>query len=776
MRHIRNHLAWFAAAIVSLGSVAFADDRSVSLLHSSSLAGWGYASTRGWSNENGVLSGDEESARLLSGFSVGDFTLELSIRGPNRALVRLLLHPMNGGEVVEVPIRVEAGPGEMTRHFEVSRNGSRLVLSSGTELTVPERDRFAIGLSIVEGQAELHEIRLVEPEGNPIFNGDDLTGWRDLSGADKWRTRESGVLFKPYDKSTTTAGYLRTEGTYENFTLRLEYRIQNGGNSGIAIRTPDQGWPSSDGFELQILDRAASPDKENMAIYGNVGPLSLAHRSDEWNRVVVKADGRLISAWVNGQLVQHVNTSTHPELRHRPLQGWIGLQDHLDEVEFCRIHVLEAPGGPGRPEWNNQEVIPGYHLLDQLMNPELLARDEGRETKAVTREIADASRTLLDVAGPGALLQVVASDANGRLRFYRDGAAEPLLTSNPSELAEALPGVELAEDQAVGSLLTYLPFNNRLRITTDRDEPSVARLTYATWPAAEGPAFLSEDRSDFMRRWRPALEYRLFQHRFNRIPHQQFYPQVRGLVDRIAASDRAVLAEIEGKGTVQWLRLECDPEVLQSNDLWLEISVDGEPTPAVACPARMWFAPLVGGVEHRSFVTTHCDGFVTRIAVPFGKRFSAILHNRGAQAVDNNSITAGYKLNTDSQAEPDSQSWRLQGLVVNLSEQPATAEIAGRGRLFGIVFDSAREGTHLIDALVVDHQTRDDWSAMSKGRFLGTGDSTKPKQYHVLSGCDHDLTWRYMTLAPLDYRDSLLVEFPQLSDSRALLLVYKQVD
>ena len=54
-------------------------------------------------------------------------------------------------------------------------------------------------------------------------------------------------------------------------------------NSGVGIRTAKAGWPSGDGFELQILDAPGLTSDSTMAIYRNVEPLARADRSEEWN-------------------------------------------------------------------------------------------------------------------------------------------------------------------------------------------------------------------------------------------------------------------------------------------------------------------------------------------------------------------------------------------------------------------------------------------------------------------------------------------------------------
>ena len=211
-----------------------------------------------------------------------------------------------------------------------------------------------------------------------MFNGSDLTGW--------WTpgTRRPGAC-KDGNLALVGGGgnYLRSEKEYGNFTLSLEYKIRKRGNSGVGIRTAKNGWPSSDGMELQIEDSRKLDASATMAIYRNIEPIALAEKTEDWNHAVIKADGRMISAWLNGVLVQQVNTQFLPEVRHRPLKGWIGFQDHGAPIQFRNLRIIEAPDGLGLDAWcsTRQEgprTEPAAHLvLDRLMNPERLTLRDG---------------------------------------------------------------------------------------------------------------------------------------------------------------------------------------------------------------------------------------------------------------------------------------------------------------------------------------------------------------------------------------------------------------
>jgi len=70
----------------------------------------------------------------------------------------------------------------------------------------------------------------------PLFNGKDTTGWklRNQAGHNSWSV-ENGVL-----KNTENQGEhgtdLVTEKKYWNFTVRYEFQVPDGSNSGFYLR------------------------------------------------------------------------------------------------------------------------------------------------------------------------------------------------------------------------------------------------------------------------------------------------------------------------------------------------------------------------------------------------------------------------------------------------------------------------------------------------------------------------------------------------------------
>ena len=267
-----------------------------------------------------------------------------------------------------------------------------------SEVEIDRNRRFGLSLAVPQGEASLDDLRLEEPRGNPLFNGRDLAGWHVNNTKGQW-TVDNGDIIPTFH---TGLHYLRTDREYANFTWSFEYTITKGGNSGVAIRTAPDGWPSGDGMELQILDRPGLVKDSTMAIYGNLPPLTRADKSGEWNRVVIKADGRMISAWVNGQLVQQSNTGRLPGDQASASEGLGRPAGSRRQAALPRDLPARSAGrlGTRRLERPAQESG-AYVALDRLMNTERLSRDDGIDIGVVTTKTPKGGEHVLaELTGP----------------------------------------------------------------------------------------------------------------------------------------------------------------------------------------------------------------------------------------------------------------------------------------------------------------------------------------------------------------------------------------
>jgi hypothetical protein len=186
----------------------------------------------------------------------------------------------------------------------------------------------------------------------PLFNGTDLSGWRCFAGKpDVWRA-EDGLLVC----SGAGGGWLGTERRYADFVVRLEYRLQPGGNSGVYVRAPDTGHISRVGMEIQILDDD-HPSYARLDYYQYTGSLyhvvaptrRVTKPAGQWNALEIRAEGRRLVVAVNDVKVVDADLD---RLREDPAvarehsglartDGRLGLQSHSERVEFRRLRIKE---------------------------------------------------------------------------------------------------------------------------------------------------------------------------------------------------------------------------------------------------------------------------------------------------------------------------------------------------------------------------------------------------------------------------------------------------
>jgi hypothetical protein len=161
---------------------------------------------------------------------------------------------------------------------------------------------------------------------------------------------------------TQIPGWLRSERQYSDFVLNMEYRLPPGGNSGLYVRTPEQGHLSQVGMEIQIADDPAKtfkPEQRTGSIFGVVAPTANVERPPgEWNAMQVRCDGNRVETTLNGTLVVSADMSQVPALRDRPRVGFVGLTNWKGVAvgtAFRNITIKEIrPEAAGRAPANAQ--------------------------------------------------------------------------------------------------------------------------------------------------------------------------------------------------------------------------------------------------------------------------------------------------------------------------------------------------------------------------------------------------------------------------------------
>ena len=475
-------------------------------------------------------------------------------------------------------------------------------------------------------------------EGVWLFNGRDLTGWWTPGNLDSWRVEQSELVCLNQD-----GNYLRTEQEYGDFVLSLEYLAAPGCNSGIGIRTPRLGWPSGDGIELQIYDQPGLDKHSTMALYGNVEPLARADRSNQWNHVVIRADGPRILAWVNDILVQDADTSRLPELKHRRRRGWIGFQDHGGAIRFRNVRLRELPT-PGSSvadvKHDNESESPLAALLDRVMNSQRLAQTDAYRCEWRSGRLEKGRRQSIMISGPGALVRLHSTDLSGEMSVSVDDELTPRIRSTATQFHEL--AARFADDAM--PIVTCIPFAHELTLTFDPAADGefqisfVTRLLNSHETARKEPVI--DPHIQLPRGYQPAIEYRL--HQFDGGTHREHdpYPRIGGQLLSLAPGEERELLSSSGSGVALWLKLLVAPESLATDDLWLRVFVDGEVEPAIDIPAKYLFPGASLGSNYPNFLTVIRGGPTSYLAMPFASELRVRAVNRGARPIDELGATA----------------------------------------------------------------------------------------------------------------------------------------
>lgn len=216
-----------------------------------------------------------------------------------------------------------------------------------------------------------------------LFDGRSLAGWYKVGGESRFRA-EGGEIIGSSGPGENT--FLRTEKTYRDFILKLQFRWDELGNSGVMFRAQQRdgdgrvyGYQS----ELDHSERSWSGGLYDEARRGWLNTLEnnaaarQAIRYDDWNDIRIEARGASLKTFINevpaADLVDGLNA-----------EGFIALQVHAGGIGVMRwrnirlkeLPVVTAPGLSlnDAVEWQHQR-IDGFQVSDRV----LVGRDsEGR--------------------------------------------------------------------------------------------------------------------------------------------------------------------------------------------------------------------------------------------------------------------------------------------------------------------------------------------------------------------------------------------------------------
>ena len=217
-----------------------------------------------------------------------------------------------------------------------------------------------------------------------LFNGKDLTGWKQLNGKAKYEVVNGEIVGTTV--SNTPNSFLSTDKDYGDFILELELLVDNSMNSGIQIRSlskEDVMNGRVHGYQVEVdpSDRKWSGGIYDEARRGWLYPLDInpkgqaAFKKGEWNKYRIECIGNSIRTWVNGIPTANLVDDLSPS-------GFIALQVHSignndqpgKQIRWKNVRIQTEGLKPSKPDdifvvnmvpndLSVQEKSQGYSLL-----------------------------------------------------------------------------------------------------------------------------------------------------------------------------------------------------------------------------------------------------------------------------------------------------------------------------------------------------------------------------------------------------------------------------
>jgi len=205
-----------------------------------------------------------------------------------------------------------------------------------------------------------------------LFDGETPGNWRGFNKDHfpvSWGAEEGSLHIKGQEEGygdPVNGGDILYPQKFSNFHLKLEWKVAEGGNSGIFYlgyegEAYNEMWKTA--LEMQVLDNENYPDP-NLSDVHKAGALydlipavpQNALPGEEWNQAEIIVSNALVCHIMNGDTVvryklwsddwyEMVSKSKFPEYNKNwanvAREGYIGLQDHGDDAWFRDIKIKE---------------------------------------------------------------------------------------------------------------------------------------------------------------------------------------------------------------------------------------------------------------------------------------------------------------------------------------------------------------------------------------------------------------------------------------------------
>lgn len=163
-----------------------------------------------------------------------------------------------------------------------------------------------------------------------LFDGETLFGWESNDETVNWRV-ENGTI----TSDTGGQGLLHTTVPFADYEIKIDFRFEPGGNSGLFLRTrhiPENA--ETDCYELNLAD--THPDGYTTGSYVNLKKTDEPIiASGEWHTFHVTLDGDHSIVRIDDDVV----LDFLDEQPDGPNIGFIGLQHNQGKIEFRNIFL-----------------------------------------------------------------------------------------------------------------------------------------------------------------------------------------------------------------------------------------------------------------------------------------------------------------------------------------------------------------------------------------------------------------------------------------------------
>lgn len=233
-----------------------------------------------------------------------------------------------------------------------------------------------------------------EPGFQALFDGRTLAGWRG------WESPSPPASCRVEDGAIIGKGktVLLTEQEFDDYELRLDWKVDAKGNGGVLNRIPSAGAKGDvpiGGMECQLIYPGYSGAAETRtgALFNLVPALkTFTGAADQWHKAKIIAQGGKLEHWIDGELFCQVDLAS-PEFQTvlgkskqvpemvEARRGRIGLQFWEGSVAYRNVRIRAGAGSDsatGRPPAANPPRVgfppppPGEGLVDliALVDPE----------------------------------------------------------------------------------------------------------------------------------------------------------------------------------------------------------------------------------------------------------------------------------------------------------------------------------------------------------------------------------------------------------------------